>query len=82
MALAGAERRAAILDQLAWRNRIVALLRIAVPAIGLLAFLALIGQIVVAGMMSKYGIAGIRIDRGNLVVESPRYSGAGADGSR
>ncbi len=53
-ALAGAERRAAILETLAWRNRIVSLLRLAVPAIGLLAFLALIGQIIVAGMMGSY----------------------------
>lgn len=81
-ALAGAERRAAILETLAWRNRIVSLLRLAVPAIGLLAFLALIGQIIVAGMMGSYGIAGIRIDRGNLVVEAPQYSGASADGAR
>eukprot|EP01035_Chromulina_nebulosa_P011010 gene11010-14738_t len=33
-------------------------------------------------MTQQYGVSGIRIDRGNLVVETPQYSGMGTDGSR
>jgi hypothetical protein len=46
------------------------------------ALLILVGQIWLAGLARQYGVAGIRIDRGHLVVETPRYSGTGADGSR
>jgi hypothetical protein len=64
------------------RNGAVGLLRIVVPAIGLVAFLALAGQIYIANLMRQYGVSGIRIDRGNVVVEAPKYSGTGSDGSR
>ena len=76
------DQRSAILDGLIGRNRLVAVLRIAVPVLGIAAFLALIGQIWVAGMARQYGVSGMRIDRGNLVVETPQYAGIGADGSR
>jgi hypothetical protein len=76
------DQRAAILDRLAWRNRWVAVLRIAVPAIGALAFVLLVGQIWVASLTQQYGVSGLRIDRGNLVVETPQYTGIAADGSR
>lgn len=80
--MAGAARSHAILTQLAWRNRIVDLLRIAVPLTGALVFAVLVGQIMLAGLLRSYGVAGLHIDRGNLVVEAPRYSGLGSDGSR
>jgi hypothetical protein len=76
------DQRAAILDRLVWRNRWVAVLRIAVPAVGVLAFVLLMGQIWLASMTRQYGVSGLRIDRGNLVVETPQYTGIGADGSR
>ncbi len=76
------DQRGAILDGLISRNRIVAILRIGVPALGLVAFLALIGQIWLAGLARQYGVSGMRIDRGNLVVETPQYAGIGTDGSR
>jgi hypothetical protein len=76
------DQRAAILGRLRMRNGAVGLLRIVVPAIGLVAFLALAGQIYIANLMRQYGVSGIRIDRGNVVVEAPKYSGTGSDGSR
>jgi hypothetical protein len=76
------DQRAAILDRLTGRNRLVGVLRWAVPAIGLLAFLALAAQIFVANVVRQYGVSGLRIDRGNLVVETPQYTGMGKDGSR
>ena len=76
------DQRAAILSGLVRRNRVVAILRVAVPAAGVAAFLVLIGQIWLANFAHQYGISGIRIDRGQLVVETPQYSEIGEDGSR
>ncbi|RYE10808.1 MAG: hypothetical protein EOP22_02710 [Hyphomicrobiales bacterium] len=76
------DQRAAILGSLIVRNRVVAVLRIVVPLLGLAAFAALAGQIYLSNLMRQYGVAGISVDRGNLVVEAPRYSGTGTDGSR
>ena len=76
------EQRAAILGRLRLRNGTVSLLRLVVPAVGIAAFLALAGQIYLANLMRQYGVSGIRIDRGNVVVEAPRYSGTGTDGAR
>jgi hypothetical protein len=76
------DQRAEILGSIVMRNRVIAVLRIAVPATGIAAFLLLIGQIYLANMARQYGVAGIRIDRGTLVVEAPQYAGTGSDGSR
>lgn len=76
------DQRAEIFGSLVLRNRMVAGLRLVVPAIGVVAFLALIGQMYVASLARQYGVAGIRIDRGMMVVEAPQYSGTGSGGSR
>lgn len=76
------DQRSAILNGLIARNRLIAVLRVAVPAVGIVAFVLLIGQIWLAGLARQYGVSGLRIDRGNLVVETPQYSGMGPDGSR
>ena len=75
-------RRAETFRRLVGRNRLVAVLRFVVPAAGLAAFLVLAGQIYISNMARQYGVSGIRIDRGNVVVETPQYSGIGTDGSR
>jgi len=64
------------------RNRLVDVLRVAVPAAGAVLFVALAVQIYVANIARQYGISGIRIDRDGIAFDTPRYSGAGADGSR
>jgi len=76
------DQRTAILGRLVARNRVVDALRIVVPALGVVAFLLLAGQIYVANLARQYGVSGIRIDRGDIVVEAPRYSGMGSGGSR
>lgn len=78
----GLEQRAAIFSRLVARNRLVGVLRIAVPTIGVLAFVVLAGEIWIQNIARQYGISGVRIDRGALVVETPQYSGIGADGSK
>lgn len=76
------DQRAEILGRIVTRNRVVGALRIVVPAAGLVAFLLLAGQIYIANLARQYGISGIRIDRGSIVVEAPKYSGTGSDGAR
>jgi hypothetical protein len=76
------DQRAEILGSILTRNRVVAVLRVVVPAIGIGAFLLLVSQIYVVGLARQYGVAGIRIDRGSVVVEAPQYAGTGSDGSR
>jgi hypothetical protein len=85
MAAAGTgsyDRRAEIFGRLKTRNRLIGVLRIVVPLAGIAAFLILIGQIYLANIARQYGVSGIRIDRGDVVVETPQYSGMGSDGAR
>src|SRR5665213_2210803 len=77
-----AEQRQAILLGLLARNRIVSALRIIVPAAGVAAFLVLVVQIYAASALRQYGVSGIRIDRGALVVDTPDYAGVSKDGAR
>jgi hypothetical protein len=76
-----ADLRAELFGRLSAHNRRIGLLRALVPALGVLAFLLLAGQIYLANLARQYGVSGIHIDRGNLVVDTPRYSGSGSDGS-
>ncbi|MEO7221278.1 MAG: hypothetical protein ABIY37_02300 [Devosia sp.] len=76
------DQRADTLGRILTRNRVVDALRVVVPLLGLAAFLVLAGQIYIANLARQYGISGIRIDRGAVVVEAPKYSGTGGDGSR
>jgi hypothetical protein len=76
------DQRSEILGRLVTRNRVVTLLRVVVPALGLAALLVLLGQIWLSNLARQYGVSGIRIDRGNLVVETPQYSEIGADGTQ
>jgi lipopolysaccharide export system protein LptC len=75
------EQRAAILARLAGRNRLVGILRLGVPALGVVVFAALALQIYVGNLLQQYGVSGIRIDRNNLIVETPGYTAAGEDGT-
>jgi lipopolysaccharide export system protein LptC len=77
-----AEQRSAIYATLVRRNRIVRLLRIGVPAIGVILVGGLMLQIYIANLIPDFGFANVTIDRDNLVVESPSYEGTGVDGSR
>ena len=76
------DQRAELLGSIRLRNRTIAVLRIVVPVIGVGALALMLGQIYLAGLARQYGVAGIRIDRGSIVVEAPQYSGTGSNGSR
>lgn len=77
-----AEQRSRIYDGLMQRNRRVALLRIGMPVLGLLVLLGLLGQIFIASLLDQFGISNVRLDRDNLVVETPSYSSMTADGTQ
>jgi lipopolysaccharide export system protein LptC len=75
------EQRDAIYASLIRRNRIVAILRVWLPAMGLILFLALVLQFFLGSITTNLGFANVSIDRDNLVVEAPNYSGIGAGGA-
>jgi lipopolysaccharide export system protein LptC len=77
----GGQDRARVFAVLKRRNRIVAGLRIAVPAVGVVAMLAVGAGIVLDGLLNQFGIARIHIDRNNLVVDTPELSSTLADGT-
>lgn len=76
-----AKQRKAVFAALERRNRLVGILRIGVPALGLVVFSGLVLQIVVASLAADFGIGRITLDRDSVVVETPQYSGVMGDGS-
>jgi len=73
--------RAGLYARLERRNRMIAVLRVGLPVLGLLVLVGLTAQIVVASLLDQFGISNIRIDRENLVVDTPSYSSMTADGT-
>lgn len=63
------------------RNRIVAILRIGVPALGVLALISLIGQIYVSSLSSRFGVGQIAVTPDSIMVEAPEYTGLLDDGT-
>lgn len=74
-------QRGALYKRLRQRNRRVAILRVGVPAIGLVVLLSLVGLIVLDNIGAQFGIASLRIDRDNMVVDSPKLTATGPDGA-
>jgi lipopolysaccharide export system protein LptC len=73
--------RLATYRRLAMRNRIVAILRIGVPALGSIVLVALVIQIYIASFANQFGVGNISITRDTITVESPEYAGTLDDGS-
>ncbi|SMQ85819.1 hypothetical protein SAMN06295905_3111 [Devosia lucknowensis] len=67
--------------RLARRNRWVGVLRLAVPAMGLLVLAGLVGQIVIASVGSRFGIDRLTITPEAVAIEAPEYVGTLSDGS-
>lgn len=63
------------------RNRIVSILRIGVPALGVLALVSLIGQIYISSLGSRFGVGQIAVTPDNVMVEAPEYTGLLDDGT-
>ncbi len=63
------------------RNRVVAGLRWLVPAAGAAVLVFIIGAMVLDVLSHRFGFSNIRIDRDNLVVETPQLTSTGQDGT-
>ena len=63
------------------RNRVVAALRWLVPAAGVAVLLFVIGAMVLDVLSHRFGFSNIRIDRDNLVVETPKLTSTDDDGT-
>ncbi|WP_423065272.1 hypothetical protein [Devosia sp. CN2-171] len=63
------------------RNRVVAALRWLVPAGGVAVLLFVIGAMALDVLSHRFGFSNIRIDRDNLVVETPQLTSTGQDGT-
>ena len=77
-----AERRSELFSDFARRNRLVGILRWAVPGIGLMVAGVLVVQIILTNMARDYGISGLVVDKGQVIIDTPRYGGKLPDGSR
>ena len=62
------------------RNRIVGVLRLLVPVMGLLILASLLIQMLVASLGNEFTIGRVSIERNKLTVETPSYQGLLADG--
>jgi hypothetical protein len=75
-----AEKRLALHAALDQRNRIVSILRIALPALGALVVAAFFLQILLASLATSFGIGRVSFSGDTVVVDTPSYSGVMADG--
>ena len=78
---ADATQRLAIYRGLQARNRVVSILRIGIPALGIVALSALMLQIFVSSRTSRFGIGQIAVSSESITVETPEYSGLLDDGT-
>jgi lipopolysaccharide export system protein LptC len=76
-----AAQRLATYQGLMARNRIVSILRIGVPVMGALLLVALIGQIYVSSLGSRFGVGQITVTPDSVTVEAPEYTGLLDDGT-
>ena len=80
-ALDDSERRRRLHAALDRRNGLVAVLRTLVPVVGAAAAVVVVGGLVLDGITNRFGFANVRIDRNNLVVDTPHLSSTLADGT-
>ncbi|KKB76118.1 hypothetical protein VW29_20380 [Devosia limi DSM 17137] len=78
---AHASDRHATYRRLLQRNRFVGLLRIGVPALGVLVLAVLAGQIYLSSLSGQFGIGQITVSDNSISVEAPEYAGTLDDGS-
>jgi lipopolysaccharide export system protein LptC len=74
------EQRSTVYRRLVGRNRIVAVLRLVVPALGVLAFAWFAIHILLASFVGQFKVGNISFDGGTVIVDTPSYSGVMADG--
>lgn len=78
---ADAAQRLAVYRGLEARNRLVSILRVGIPALGVIALAALMLQIYVSSRTSRFGVGQIAVSSDSITVETPEYSGLLDDGT-
>lgn len=78
---ADAVKRLAVYRGLEARNRVVSILRVGIPALGVVALAALMLQIYVSSRTSRFGVGQIAVSTESITVETPEYSGLLDDGT-
>jgi lipopolysaccharide export system protein LptC len=68
-------------QRLTWRNRFVGVLRIAVPILGVVVLVGLLGQIYLSSLGARFGIGHISVTQERVLVDAPQYAGVLDDGS-
>jgi lipopolysaccharide export system protein LptC len=74
------ERRHARYNGLRLRNRLIGILRIGVPLLGILVFLIFAAQIFLASLGNQFGIGKVSFSGDTVTVDTPTYSGVMANG--
>lgn len=64
------------------RNSAVAALRLLVPLLGLVVLTLLLVQIIIANLADDFGMSGARIQNDKLIIDSPKYGGVMANGTK
>ena len=81
MALADHHGRTTRYRKLVRRNRMVGVLRLAVPVVGAFVLVALLVQIALSSLGARYSIGRIEVSPDRIKVEAPEYAGTMSDGS-
>jgi lipopolysaccharide export system protein LptC len=74
-------QRYATYRRLVARNRIVSVLRIGVPALGVVVLVGLIGQIYLSSLGSRFDVGRLTVTPESVIVEAPEYTGTLDDGT-
>ncbi|WIJ25277.1 hypothetical protein [Devosia sp. RR2S18] len=78
---ADAAQRQATYQRLAARNKVVSALRWAVPTLGVLTLVGLIGQIYLSSLGNRFSIGQVSVTREAISIAAPEYAGVLPDGS-
>jgi lipopolysaccharide export system protein LptC len=78
---AEAADRHVLYRRIATRNRVVSVLRLAVPALGILVLATLVVQIYISSFGNRFGVGSISVTRDLITVDAPEYAGLLDDGS-
>ncbi len=81
IAMADAGIDARLYRRLSRRNRLVSILRLGVPAMGILVLLGLIVQIYLASFTGRFSVGRIEVTPEAISVDAPEYTGILEDGS-
>lgn len=81
MSHADVAERHAIYRRLDRRNRVVGVLRIGVPVLGVLVLVALLAQIYLSSLGGRFSVGQVSVSLDSISVDAPEYAGVMTDGT-